>query len=69
MLPRSTKVAEDFTWGRTVQIARNYIPQNQPGVVNTAQLTAQYDGADTISGGGPEHYGGGHTCQISLTRQ
>jgi hypothetical protein len=55
--------------GSTVQIARNYIPQNQPGVVNTAQLTAQYDGADSISGGGTEHYSGRRTCQISLTRQ
>jgi hypothetical protein len=54
--------------GNTVLIARNYVPQNNPGVINTAQMNAQYDGANTISGGGPEHYSGGRTCQISLTR-
>jgi len=54
--------------GSAVHITRNYVPQNSPGVVNTAQMTAQYDGANTISGGGPEQYGGGRTCQISLTR-
>jgi hypothetical protein len=37
--------------------------------VNTAQLTVQYDGANSISGGGAEHYSGGRTCQVLLTRQ
>jgi hypothetical protein len=36
--------------GTTVQISRNYVPQNAPGMINTAQMTAQYDGANTISG-------------------
>jgi hypothetical protein len=54
--------------GNRAQVARSYIPQNQPGLVNTAQLTVPYDGANTISGGGAEQYSGGRTCQILLSR-
>jgi hypothetical protein len=31
-------------------------------------MRAQFDGASTISGAGPEANGGGRTCQIVLTR-
>ena len=54
--------------GRDVVVSRVFVPNNQPGVQQTATMRAQFDGATTISGGGPEHNGGGRTCQILLTR-
>ena len=54
--------------GRDVAVSRVFVPGNQPGVQQTATMRAQFDGASTISGGGPEHNGGGRSCQIILTR-
>ena len=54
--------------GRDVVVSRAYVPANQAGVQQTATMRAQFDGAATISGGGPEHNSGGRTCQIVLTR-
>jgi peptidoglycan hydrolase-like protein with peptidoglycan-binding domain len=55
--------------GQQVSVARVFVPNNQPGVLQTATMPARYDGANTISGAGPEASGGGRTCQISLSRQ
>ena len=55
--------------GRDVVVSRVFTPANQPGTQQTATMRAQFDGGATISGGGPEHNGGGRTCQIVLTRQ
>jgi peptidoglycan hydrolase-like protein with peptidoglycan-binding domain len=55
--------------GQQVSVARVFVPNNQPGVQQTATMPARYDGANTISGSGPEASGGGRTCQISLSRQ
>ena len=55
--------------GRDVVVSRVFTPANQPGVQQTATMHAQFDGGATISGAGPEHNGGGRTCQIVLTRQ
>jgi hypothetical protein len=55
--------------GNVVAIARNYVPEKASGQINTAQMSARYDGANTISGGGAEQYSGGRSCDISLTRQ
>jgi hypothetical protein len=55
--------------GNTVAIARNYVPEKASGQINTAQMSARYDGANTISGGGAEQYSGGRSCEINLTRQ
>ena len=54
--------------GRDVVVSRVFTPANQPGVQQTATMHAQFDGASTISGAGPEANGGGRTCQIVLTR-
>jgi peptidoglycan hydrolase-like protein with peptidoglycan-binding domain len=54
--------------GRDVVVSRVFTPGNQPGVQQTATMHAQFDGASTISGAGPEANGGGRTCQIVLTR-
>ena len=55
--------------GTVVSVARAYILPNQPGVLQTAQLSAHYDGANSITGGGPEANSGGRSCDINLTRQ
>ena len=55
--------------GQQVSVARVFVPNNQPGVQQTATMPARYDGASTITGSGPEASGGGRTCQISLSRQ
>jgi peptidoglycan hydrolase-like protein with peptidoglycan-binding domain len=55
--------------GRDVAVSRVFTPANQPGTQQTATMRAQFDGGATISGAGPEHNGGGRTCQIVLTRQ
>ena len=55
--------------GRDVVVSRVFTPANQPGTQQTATMRAQYDGASTITGAGPEANGGGRTCQIVLTRQ
>jgi serine/threonine protein kinase/peptidoglycan hydrolase-like protein with peptidoglycan-binding domain len=55
--------------GRDVVVSRVFTPANQPGSQLTATMHAQFDGASTISGAGPEASGGGRTCQIVLTRQ
>jgi hypothetical protein len=52
-----------------VAISRNYSPERAMGQVNTAQMSARYDGANSITGSGPEAYSGGRTCDINLTRQ
>jgi peptidoglycan hydrolase-like protein with peptidoglycan-binding domain len=54
--------------GRDVVVSRVFVPQNQHGSQQTATMRAQFDGAQTISGAGPEANGGGRTCQISLSR-
>jgi peptidoglycan hydrolase-like protein with peptidoglycan-binding domain len=54
--------------GRDVVVSRVFTPANQPGMQQTATMRAQFDGASTISGAGPEANGGGRTCQIVLTR-
>jgi peptidoglycan hydrolase-like protein with peptidoglycan-binding domain len=54
--------------GRDVAVSRVFTPANQPGAQLTATMHAQFDGASTISGAGPEANGGGRTCQIVLTR-
>ncbi|MEA2808585.1 MAG: hypothetical protein QOJ17_2726, partial [Rhodospirillaceae bacterium] len=54
--------------GRDVAVSRVFTPANQPGTQQTATMRAQFDGASTISGAGPEANGGGRTCQIVLTR-
>ena len=54
--------------GRDVVVSRVFTPANQPGAQLTATMHAQFDGASTISGAGPEANGGGRTCQIVLTR-
>jgi peptidoglycan hydrolase-like protein with peptidoglycan-binding domain len=55
--------------GQQVSVARVFVPNNQPGLMQTATMPARYDGANTITGSGPEASGGGRTCQISLSRQ
>ncbi|HTG23540.1 MAG TPA: protein kinase [Reyranella sp.] len=55
--------------GPQVSVARVFVPNNQPGLMQTATMPARYDGANTITGSGPEASGGGRTCQISLSRQ
>ncbi len=54
--------------GRDVAVSRVFTPANQPGTQQTATMHAQFDGASSISGAGPEANGGGRTCQIVLTR-
>jgi peptidoglycan hydrolase-like protein with peptidoglycan-binding domain len=54
--------------GQQVLVSRVYVPGSQPGVLSTATLQARYDGANAITGSGPEHNGGGRTCDINLTR-
>ncbi len=55
--------------GQQVSVARVFVPNNRPGMQQTATMPARYDGASTITGSGPEASGGGRTCQISLSRQ
>jgi peptidoglycan hydrolase-like protein with peptidoglycan-binding domain len=55
--------------GQHVSVSRLFVPNNQPGVMQTATMSARYDGASTITGAGPEAGGGGRTCQVSLSRQ
>jgi hypothetical protein len=55
--------------GQQVSVARVFVPNNQPALMQTATMPARYDGASTITGSGPEASGGGRTCQISLSRQ
>jgi peptidoglycan hydrolase-like protein with peptidoglycan-binding domain len=55
--------------GQQVSVARVFVPNNQPGLMQTATMSARYDGANTITGSGPEASGGGRTCQIALSRQ
>jgi peptidoglycan hydrolase-like protein with peptidoglycan-binding domain len=55
--------------GQQVAVARVFVPNNQPGLMQTATMPARYDGANTITGSGPEASGGGRTCHISLSRQ
>ncbi|MFI5002064.1 MAG: protein kinase, partial [Reyranellales bacterium] len=54
--------------GPSVAVSRNYASAKAEGAVNTAMMSARYDGANAISGAGPEHYSGGRTCEITLTR-
>ncbi len=54
--------------GTSVSVVRNFTPNNTPGVVNSATMSARYDGNNAITGSGPEHSSGGRTCDISLTR-
>ncbi len=54
--------------GRDVVVSRVFVPGNRPETQQTATMHAQFDGASTISGAGPEANGGGRTCQIVLTR-
>ncbi len=54
--------------GNIVNVSRVFSPKNKPGITSTATFVAHYDGANTITGEGLEHFGGGRTCEISLTR-
>ena len=47
--------------GQQVSVARVFVPNNQPGLMQTATMPARYDGANTITGSGPEASGGGRT--------
>ena len=42
---------------------------NQPGLLQPATMIARYDGANTITGTGPEANSGGRTCTINLDAQ
>ena len=55
--------------GRDVAVSRVFVPGNQPGVLQTATMRAQFDGVTTITGAGQEAHGGGRSCRISSTRQ
>jgi peptidoglycan hydrolase-like protein with peptidoglycan-binding domain len=55
--------------GNLVAISRNYSPEKALGQVMTAQMSAHYDGANAITGGGAEAYSGGRSCEINFTRQ
>ena len=54
--------------GNAVVVTRTFIPTDRGGAAQMASLQARYDGANTISGNGPEHNSGGRTCDIQLTR-
>ena len=54
--------------GAQVIVMRVFVPNNQPGIQQTATMQARYDGNNMISGAGPEANGGGRTCDIHLTR-
>ncbi len=53
--------------GAQVAVSRIFTPNNQPGTMATATMSARYEG-NSISGGGLETTSGGRTCNISLTR-
>jgi hypothetical protein len=53
--------------GAQVAVSRHFVPNNQPGVIQTGRMSARYEG-NSISGAGDERGGGGRTCNISLTR-
>jgi serine/threonine protein kinase/peptidoglycan hydrolase-like protein with peptidoglycan-binding domain len=53
--------------GSHVVVQRVYTPGNRVGVFQTATLNARLEG-NSITGSGPEHNGGGRTCEIALTR-
>jgi peptidoglycan hydrolase-like protein with peptidoglycan-binding domain len=54
--------------GSQVQVARVFTPNNRVGTTQTATMRAQFDGANTISGAGPEANGGGRNCDINMRR-
>ena len=54
--------------GQHVFVRRVFVSANQPGVLSTATIQARYDGANVITGSGPEQNSGGRTCDINLTR-
>lgn len=51
-----------------VVVTRTFIPSDRGGASVMASLQARYDGANAISGGGPEHNSNGRICDIHLTR-
>jgi peptidoglycan hydrolase-like protein with peptidoglycan-binding domain len=53
--------------GSQVAVARVYTPGGRVGVLQTATMTARFEG-NSITGSGPEHNSGGRTCDIALTR-
>jgi hypothetical protein len=54
--------------GSQVQVARVFTPNNHVGRTQTATMHVQYDGANAISGGGPEANSGGRNCDINMRR-
>lgn len=53
--------------GAQVVVSRVYPPADKPGTMETATMSARYEG-NSISGAGPEARSGGRSCNISLTR-
>lgn len=53
--------------GQQVLVTRAFVPNNRPGVLAHATMSARWDG-DSITGAGPEANGGGRTCDIHLQR-
>ena len=53
--------------GQHVVVSRVYTPGNRVGVLQTATMSARFEG-NAITGSGPEHNSGGRTCDIALTR-
>ena len=54
--------------GRQVVVSRVFTPARRSETTQTATLIAQYDGANTVTGSGPEANGGGRICNISMQR-
>ena len=53
--------------GQQVLVTRAFVPNNRPGALAHATMSARWDG-DSITGAGPEANGGGRTCDIHLQR-
>jgi hypothetical protein len=53
--------------GQQVLVTRAFVPNNRPGMLVHATMSARWDG-DAITGAGPEANGGGRICDIHLQR-
>lgn len=64
---RATQSVSVRISGNQVLVTRVFVPNSAPGTTVPATMSAQWSG-NTIKGSGPEHNGGGRTCEIALTR-